>query len=41
MRRSAGRASATVDACFTGVYPLAGSEDAQGKDAVELPVLTA
>src|ERR1700692_722174 len=27
------------DACFTGEYPLEGSEDAQGKDALELPVL--
>jgi amidophosphoribosyltransferase len=27
------------DACFTGEYPLDGSEDAQGKDALELPVL--
>jgi amidophosphoribosyltransferase len=27
------------DACFTGEYPLAGSEDALGKNALELPVL--
>jgi amidophosphoribosyltransferase len=30
------------DACFSGNYPLAGSEDANGKfalEAVELPVL--
>jgi len=27
------------DACFTGEYPLAGSEGALGKDALELPVL--
>jgi amidophosphoribosyltransferase len=31
------------DACFTGEYPLAGTEDAQHKDAFEhgLPVLHA
>ena len=29
------------DACFTGEYPLEGSEGARGKDALELPVLTA
>ena len=27
------------DACFTGEYPLAGTESAMGKDALELPVL--
>jgi amidophosphoribosyltransferase len=27
------------DACFTGQYPLQGSEHAQGKHALELPVL--
>jgi amidophosphoribosyltransferase len=28
------------DACFTGEYPLDGTEDALGKDALELPVLS-
>jgi amidophosphoribosyltransferase len=28
------------DACFTGEYPLEGTEDALGKDALELPVLS-
>jgi amidophosphoribosyltransferase len=27
------------DACFTGEYPLVGSEHALGKNALELPVL--
>jgi amidophosphoribosyltransferase len=27
------------DACFTGEYPLAGSDDANGKFAFELPEL--
>ena len=29
------------DACFTGEYPLAGTEGARGKYALELPVLSA
>jgi amidophosphoribosyltransferase len=29
------------DACFTGAYPLAGTETANGKYALELPVLSA
>ena len=29
------------DACFTGEYPLAGTEGALGKYALELPVLSA
>jgi amidophosphoribosyltransferase len=29
------------DACFTGEYPLAGTEDAQHKDAFELPLVSA
>ena len=27
------------DACFTGEYPLEGTEESQGKYALELPVL--
>jgi amidophosphoribosyltransferase len=29
------------DACFTGDYPLAGSDDANGKFALELPLVRA
>jgi amidophosphoribosyltransferase len=29
------------DACFSGEYPLAGSEEAAGKDALELPLVSA
>jgi amidophosphoribosyltransferase len=29
------------DACFTGEYPLAGTEDAAGKHALELPLVNA
>jgi amidophosphoribosyltransferase len=29
------------DACFTGEYPLAGSDEAQGKYALELPLVQA
>jgi amidophosphoribosyltransferase len=29
------------DACFSGRYPLAGSEDANGKFALELPLVRA
>ena len=29
------------DACFSGSYPLAGTEDANGKYALELPLVRA
>ena len=32
---------AHCDACFTGSYPLAGTEDALGKYALELPLVRA
>jgi amidophosphoribosyltransferase len=35
----AGSRERHCDACFTGAYPLAGSEHALGKNALELPVL--
>jgi amidophosphoribosyltransferase len=35
----AGSRERHCDACFTGAYPLAGTEDALGKNALELPVL--
>jgi len=35
-----GERSTHCDACFSGEYPLAGTDDAQGKYAFELPVVT-
>jgi amidophosphoribosyltransferase len=32
---------AHCDACFSGSYPLAGTEDALGKYALELPLVRA
>ncbi len=38
MRRSA-LAAIHCDACFTGDYPLTGTEDADGKYSLEEPLL--
>ena len=36
-RRSTGRRTTHCDACFSGVYPLAGTEGAGGKFALQDP----
>ncbi len=36
-----GERASHCDACFSGRYPLAGSEDAKGKYALELPLVSA
>ena len=38
---AAGGRASHCDACFSGDYPLAGSEEAAGKDAFELPLVKA